>query len=281
MKAHNLMAVFGAIVASLFIVALIMVLVFTDFFTGMMVPFWILLVFFSGILAMSIAFELRERKRAVPGEITLGEALWDIAKARPFLVIMPIIVTLAVLGILVLLALYNVLIGLAATIVLMTVIAVLPDYKKRQIKTVESYIASKSKRMQTVLWEIHNSIMEVVPTAIHGICGLPAPVYCYSQSDGEGSTTSDTVPPQPLYELIVVQAILGGKTVCVYPINPYVFEVFADKISKYSPRGAGEIHMPIENIDYSLIKDIVLHNKACIMDHVQKTQGMRAPPASL
>jgi len=276
------MAVLAVIVAILSIIAGIAVLIFTELFTEMMVPFWFIMAFLLIILMLGIIFELQEQKRAKAGLDTWGDSIRGVAmlaKEQPRLIVISILIVLSFFSIFVFLFMLNKTIGFIVFIAFLIAMLALAERgpKAAKTKTVESYIASKSKRVQVALWEIHNSILEAMPSVAYGLCSLPAPVYFYgdsetSEQDGMGS---GMFAPQSFYELIIVQALLGGKVICVYPINPLVFEVFADRISKYSTFGANEIRMPLESIDHVLIKDIVLYNKACI----DQNRGIWAPPA--
>jgi len=272
MKSHNPIAIFAAVISFIAMIAINCVLLFTDVFEKMMVPYWIIMGLYLVIFLFAICNELLWQKRAKAGLETYGDAIRQSLKQETLsATIKVIMIVFAVIGAFVWLCIYNPQIGIPVYFGCALILGIYPIYKVRTIATVEKYIESKSKKVRKVLRDIHNLILETVPD---GICwinsGLIAPTYAYTTfSEGEYEiSTAFGIGPRP--ELIIIRSLIGGKTICVYPMNISVFTEFADRISEFANNGYSEIHMQIDKIDFDLIRDIVRCNKDYIIAEEQR-----------
>ncbi len=141
-------------------------------------------------------------------------------RKNTLIIILTVIVTLAVISGLVVLCMYNALIGVAVFVVLCLAVLFYLLYKSKKLNTVEKYIASKNRAIRPLMQNIHELVLETVPNIIPFIgdlFGIPQmyPTYLYMRGT-------------KYYHLISQQAIIGGKSICIYPHNPLVFEVFSD-----------------------------------------------------
>lgn len=167
-------------------------------------------------------------------------------------VIIAIGATVGVIGGFVALFIYNPWIGVPLYIVFCLVLVGYPLYKSKKSNTVETYISSKRGAVKSMLQDIHRQTMEAVPNAVAFMDNtFVFPTYVYIES----------MQPLVMYHLISVQAIWGGKNICLYPRNPAVFQAFADRLTSYQNNGSSEIFIPTNQLlDRDLIKDIVRYN---------------------
>ena len=162
--------------------------------------------------------------------------------------IITVIATLAFIMGIVALCIYNVFMGVAVFILVCAILFFGALYFGRH-KTPEEYITNRNKRIKPVLEQIHQLILKSDPRMTCSLDPyLSFPLYKLSIS-------SDKIFP-----LIAVQAIIGNKYICIYPYNQKVFEVFSDKLKDYKNNDSSEIFLPVDNMDFDFIKDIITYN---------------------
>ena len=164
---------------------------------------------------------------------------------KTILSIVTAISVLAVIFGLVALCMYNTYIGLAVFISLCLILLFGTLYLSRR-KTPEQYLLSRNRKVRFVLQEIHKLILASNPAVS---CGMHPhfnlPVYAISLS------------PNHFFVFMMVQAIIGNKSIGIYPLNINIFDVFAHRLEPYKRQGVELFFLPVRNMDFDLIKDIV------------------------
>ncbi len=258
---HNPMTLFMIIVLSIMAVSISCFLIFSDNLPPILYLILPCFVFMIVLLTIWGEYKFKKTDEKLSEEYGVNyntaENTAEIIKRGPKkVVILTVIVTLAVIGGFVALFMCNALLGLTLFIIFCFTILFYPFYKAKTITTIEKYISSKRGTMRSLLQLIHNQILEIVPNAVAVIDkAVLFPTYIYIRN----------IEKSEIYSLISVQAIIGGKSVCIYPNNPDIFIVFADRINSYKNNGFSELYMPThQSLDLDLIRNIVKFNMAQI-----------------
>ena len=161
--------------------------------------------------------------------------------------ILSVVITLAVIGGVVALCMYNAVIGISVMVIICLTLLIFPIYKSKKLNTVEKYIASKNSTIRPLMQQIHELILLTVPNVTPVIYQpLLFPAYLLMRGN-------------QFYPIISQQAIIGNKSICIYPHSPRIFEVFSDRIQKYMNNGSSEIFLPVDKpLELDLIRDILL-----------------------
>jgi protein-S-isoprenylcysteine O-methyltransferase Ste14 len=173
---------------------------------------------------------------------------------NPKQIIIAIISTLFVIGGFVALCMYNAYIGVPVFVVFCLGILGYALYKTRRGLTVEKYILGQKKAIRPLLQAINDVSLQFAPnveTLINGKTFFPTFVYVKYHSEDNFS----------VFSVLAFQAIIGGKSICIYPYNRDAFKVFADRIKGYNNNGNSEVFLPTNKpMNLELIKDIVEFN---------------------
>jgi len=221
----------------------------------------------SLLTLVTIWSEKRYRKSDCEYSLLIGEefntssTVADAIKKGPKLAtLVGITTTIAIIGGFVALCLWNPFIGIPSLIAAGLFLLFGTLYKTRKT-TVGKYIASKNLATRTFLNEAHNQILSLdtnIIATMNDRIHMPSYVLVIEE-----------VPGRPeIFDLLELQALIGGKKVCLYPADRRVFEAFAEHIRAYNPTNSTEIIMPVDDpAAMTLTIDIARYTLAQILHH--------------
>lgn len=254
---HNPMTKFMIVILSICLVTAACLFIFVD-----NIPSAVYVIILCTFLVLTLITALGEYKfrksdaklsEETGEEYNTAEYTADLIKREPKkTLVLSIVIIIAILGGFVALCMYNALIGVPIFVLFCLVLLLYPLYKSKKITTVEKYISSKNSTIRPLLQKIHEQILEVSPDIMPIIDSTTIfPTYAYIKD----------IERLEMYHLISIQAIIGGKSICIYPHNPEVFSVFTDRLTDYKNNGNTEIFIPANKpLDCDLLRDIVKFN---------------------
>jgi len=263
---HNPMTLTMVVLLTLLFIASILLFVFVE---AVNIGIFAILAGLTSILSLAkIWSEKRFRKsdreysQLIGEEFnTAGNVSDAIKKGPKRATLVGITTTIAVIGGFVALCLWKPLIGVPSLIAAGLFLLFGTLYKTRKT-TVEKYIASKNLATRTFLSEAHNQILSLdtnIIATMNDRIHMPSYVLVIEEA-----------PSRPtMFDLLELQALIGGRKVCLYPADRRVFEAFAERIRAYKPANSTEIIMPVDDpAAMTLTIDIARYTLTQILHHI-------------